>query len=83
MLPLHSHVYESISVSGHTDGPKSCKGSTEVEQLSPMSILEPAIDEGICFSGCFNYDLRGMASEANFIFPMKTCITVICTSKVK
>jgi hypothetical protein len=35
------------------------------------------------FSGCFNYDLRGMASEANFIFPMKTCITVICTFKVK
>ncbi|KAG2620603.1 hypothetical protein PVAP13_3NG211400 [Panicum virgatum] len=62
-LPFHCHDFESISVSDDTDGPKSCKGLKEVEQPSPVSILEPPTDEDSCFSGCFNYDLQEMASK--------------------
>ncbi|KAG2620451.1 hypothetical protein PVAP13_3NG211400 [Panicum virgatum] len=62
-LPFHCHDFESISVSDDTDGPKSCKGLKEVEQPSPVSILEPPTDEDSCFSGCFNYDLQEMAKK--------------------
>ena len=62
-LPFHCHDFESISVSDDTDGSKSCKGLKEVEQPSPVSILEPPTDEDSCFSGCFNYDLQEMASK--------------------
>lgn len=63
VLPFHCHEDESISVSDHTDGTKFCKGSKEVEQPSPVSILEPPINEDICFPRCFNYDLQGMANK--------------------
>ncbi|PUZ67017.1 hypothetical protein GQ55_3G396400 [Panicum hallii var. hallii] len=62
-LPFHGHDYESISVSDDTDGSKSCKGLKEVEQPSPVSILEPPTDEDSCFSGCFNYDLQEMTKK--------------------
>ncbi|CAL5093753.1 unnamed protein product [Urochloa decumbens] len=57
-LPFHCHEYESISVSDDTDGTRSCKGLKEVEQPSPVSILEPLTDEDSCFSGYFKYDLQ-------------------------
>ncbi|CAD6270235.1 unnamed protein product [Miscanthus lutarioriparius] len=66
ILPFRCHEDESISISisDHTDGIKSCKGSKEVEQPSPVSILEPPIDDDICFPGCLNYDdLQGMAKK--------------------
>ncbi|TKW28452.1 hypothetical protein SEVIR_3G324000v4 [Setaria viridis] len=62
-LPFHCHEYESISVSDDTDGTKSCKGLKEVEQPSPVSILEPPTDEDSCFSGCFKYDLQEMTKK--------------------
>ncbi|OEL30179.1 hypothetical protein BAE44_0008802, partial [Dichanthelium oligosanthes] len=62
-LSFHCREYESISVSDHTDGTRSCKGLKEVEQPSPVSILEPPTDEDSCFSGCFKYDLQEMASK--------------------
>ncbi|CAN6338252.1 unnamed protein product [Urochloa humidicola] len=62
-LPFHCHEYESISVSDDTDGTKSCKVLKEVEQPSPVSILEPPTDEDSCFSGCFKYDLQEMAKK--------------------
>lgn len=61
-LPFHCREYESISVWDHSDGTKPCKGLKEVEQPSPVSILEPPTDEDSCFSGCFN-DLQEMASK--------------------
>ncbi|CAL5045580.1 unnamed protein product [Urochloa decumbens] len=62
-LPFHCHEYESISVSDDTDGTRSCKGLKEVEQPSPVSILEPPTDEDSCFSGYFKYDLQEMAKK--------------------
>jgi hypothetical protein len=50
-----------MSLSNHADGTKSCNGLKEVEQPSPVSILEPLTDEDS--SGCFKYDLQEMASK--------------------
>ncbi|CAN6355945.1 unnamed protein product [Urochloa humidicola] len=62
-LPFHCHEYESISVSDDTDGTRFFKGLKEVEQPSPVSILEPPTDEDSCFSGCFKYDFQEMAKK--------------------
>ncbi|KAJ1275680.1 hypothetical protein BS78_05G154300 [Paspalum vaginatum] len=62
-LPIRFHEYESILASDHTDGTKSGKGLKEVEQPSPVSILDPPTDEDSCFSGCFKYDLQDMAKK--------------------
>ncbi|CAN6333844.1 unnamed protein product [Urochloa humidicola] len=62
-LPFHCHEYESISVSDDADGTRFFKGLKEVEQPSPVSILEPPTDEDSCFSGCFKYDLQEMAKK--------------------
>ncbi|WVZ51468.1 hypothetical protein U9M48_002613 [Paspalum notatum var. saurae] len=62
-LPIRFHEYESILASDHTDGTKSGKGLNEVEQPSPVSILDPPTDEDSCFSGCFKYDLQDMAKK--------------------
>lgn len=62
-LPFNYHEYELISVSDDTDGTKSFKGFKEVEQPSPVSILEPPTDEDSCLSGCFKYDLQEMTSK--------------------
>ncbi|XP_062202590.1 uncharacterized protein LOC133904948 [Phragmites australis] len=62
-LPSHCHDYESISLSDHADGTKSFKGLKEVEQPSPVSILEPPTDEDSCCSGYFKYDQQDMAKK--------------------
>ncbi|GJN35085.1 hypothetical protein PR202_gb23818 [Eleusine coracana subsp. coracana] len=60
-LQFNCHEYESMSLSDHADGTKSCKGLKEVEQPSPVSILEPLTDEDS--SGYFKCDLQEIASK--------------------
>ncbi|KAL6623170.1 hypothetical protein ACP70R_033049 [Stipagrostis hirtigluma subsp. patula] len=60
-LPVHYHDYESTSLSDHTDGTKSYKCLKEVDQPSPVSILEPLTDEDS--SGYFKHDLQNMAKK--------------------
>ncbi|XP_062204114.1 uncharacterized protein LOC133906272 [Phragmites australis] len=62
-LPFHCHEYESIPLLDHADGAKSFKRLKEVEQPSPVSILEPPTDEDSCFSGYCKYDLQDMAKK--------------------
>lgn len=61
-LPIHYHEYGSISVSDRSGGTKSCKGLKEVEQPSPVSILDPPTDEDDSFSGRLKYDIQYMAN---------------------
>ncbi|KAF0903914.1 hypothetical protein E2562_030060 [Oryza meyeriana var. granulata] len=65
--PFDSHNYESITISDHTYVAKSRKSLKEVEQPSPVSILEPPTDEDSCCSGYFKSDLQDMPNVEKLI----------------
>ncbi|KAL6851875.1 hypothetical protein ACP4OV_020060 [Aristida adscensionis] len=61
-LPFHCQEYESTkSLSDQADGTKSYRSLKEVEQPSPVSILEPLTDEDS--SGYFKHDLQNLAHK--------------------
>ncbi|KAL5208957.1 hypothetical protein ABZP36_004580 [Zizania latifolia] len=57
--PFHCRDYESINISDHPDVAKSRKCLKEIEQPSPVSILEPPTDDSCC-SGYFKNDFQDM-----------------------
>ncbi|KAL5217895.1 hypothetical protein ABZP36_018579 [Zizania latifolia] len=65
--PFRCRDYESITISDHADVAKSRKCLKEVEQPSPVSILEPPTDEDSCCSGYFKNDFQDMPNVEKLI----------------
>uniref|UniRef100_A0A0D9W0X0 DUF4378 domain-containing protein n=1 Tax=Leersia perrieri TaxID=77586 RepID=A0A0D9W0X0_9ORYZ len=64
---FHCHVYETTTISDHMYAAKSCKSLKDVEQPSPVSILEPPTDEDSCCSRNFKNDSQDMPSVERVI----------------
>ncbi|KAG8063858.1 hypothetical protein GUJ93_ZPchr0003g17404 [Zizania palustris] len=65
--PFRCCDYKSITISDHTDVAKSRKCLKEVEQPSPVSILELPTDEDSCCSGYFKNDFQDMPNVEKLI----------------
>ncbi|XP_006649895.1 uncharacterized protein LOC102703849 [Oryza brachyantha] len=65
--PFNCCDFESISISDRTYAAKSRKSLKEVEQPSPVSILQPPTDEDSCCSGYFKNDLQDMPNVEKLV----------------